>query len=564
MSDIFISYARHDERLAEMLAEALRREGWTVWWDAFLRVAEVFSEGLKSALAETRCVVVLWSSASVKSEWVMTEALAGDERSVLVPAKIEDKVAIPERFAGLQAARLTGFDGRRRHPGFRRLVDAITRVAGPGNPLASEPLEFSKVLDIPGASSLTSAFGSLWVSAEEGPGLVRLDRAGKRIAEIPVGRAWAVIGSADYVWPVHGRGVTRVDPATNDITANLELGDYRGGVDKVLPAGRVLWVVAMPQWLVPEIYALPAAAETLVEFGSFIESNPSVGPYRLPNDRLLTATADRQGLQILSGPPLTVERTIRTGEITARFASEDSIWWDGSDARWRRLDLQTLEITIPQLPPDCLILAEDSGRAYVWFPGRQPGTARIAQLNISSGEFEVLHAVDHGIPDYGLVGGGFLWVESRFPDQVIQIELESRALVAEIPINERVIQWKFRSGALWMRQPGIGDQLTRIDPMTSRITATTTTYVSEDSRSQVLVEDDAVLGASERENGALALGTDNGGVERTSGGPRRQQQRAATTLPPIARDRPISTLRPAQMTAIDLPATRSHRGDRSA
>jgi hypothetical protein len=43
-------------------------------------------------------------------------------------------------------------------------------------------------------------------------------------------------------------------------------------------------------------------------------------------------------------------------------------------------------------------------------------------------------------------------------------------------------------------------------------------------------------------------------------GPRRQQQTAATTLPPIARNHPASTLRPAQMTAIDLPATRSHRG----
>jgi adenylate cyclase len=52
MSDIFISYARRDERLAERLAEALRRQGWTVWWDAFLRVGEGFSEGLQAALNE--------------------------------------------------------------------------------------------------------------------------------------------------------------------------------------------------------------------------------------------------------------------------------------------------------------------------------------------------------------------------------------------------------------------------------------------------------------------------------------------------------------------------------
>jgi len=40
----------------------------------------------------------------------------------------------------------------------------------------------------------------------------------------------------------------------------------------------------------------------------------------------------------------------------------------------------------------------------------------------------------------------------------------------------------------------------------------------------------------------------------------RQQQTAATTSPPSAHHHPASTLQPAQMTAIDLPATRSHRG----
>jgi hypothetical protein len=41
----------------------------------------------------------------------------------------------------------------------------------------------------------------------------------------------------------------------------------------------------------------------------------------------------------------------------------------------------------------------------------------------------------------------------------------------------------------------------------------------------------------------------------------RQQQTAATTLPPSAHHHPASALRPAQMTAVDLPVTRSRRGD---
>jgi hypothetical protein len=33
MADIFISYARPDRARAKALAEALERNGWSVWWD---------------------------------------------------------------------------------------------------------------------------------------------------------------------------------------------------------------------------------------------------------------------------------------------------------------------------------------------------------------------------------------------------------------------------------------------------------------------------------------------------------------------------------------------------
>ena len=449
MSDIFISYARRDERLAEGLAETLRREGWTVWWDAFLRVGEVFSEGLLAALAEARCVVVLWSSASVTSEWVRTEARAGAKRGVLVHAKIEDSIAIPQPFAHLQAARLTGWDGRRRwHPGFRRLVEGITR-AGPGYPLASEPLEFSKVLDIPGASCLASAFGSLWVATKKRPGLVRLDRTGNRIAEISVGRAWGVISAVGCVWPLHDRGVTRVNPDKNEISAELELGPYRGSVDLALSTEGVLWVVALRQSLIPEIYALPAAGEKQIEFGSFIEANPEPSPIVLLNDHLLVGTVDGQELQVLSGPHIAVERTITTGEISGSYTrKEDSLWWFDSDTDCRRLDLRTLEIRNLRLPSNSTVLGEAGGQAYIGFMDAPNLAAKIAELNISSGDVKILHTLDRTILGKALVGGGFLWIEAWPSTRVIQIDLESKTLVSEIPINGSLRPWRFHGGAL--------------------------------------------------------------------------------------------------------------------
>jgi TIR domain len=37
MSDIFISYKREEQPIARKLADALEKEGWSVWWDPKLR-----------------------------------------------------------------------------------------------------------------------------------------------------------------------------------------------------------------------------------------------------------------------------------------------------------------------------------------------------------------------------------------------------------------------------------------------------------------------------------------------------------------------------------------------
>ena len=44
MSDIFISYKREEQPEARKLADALEREGWTVWWDPKLRAGEHFDD----------------------------------------------------------------------------------------------------------------------------------------------------------------------------------------------------------------------------------------------------------------------------------------------------------------------------------------------------------------------------------------------------------------------------------------------------------------------------------------------------------------------------------------
>lgn len=127
MSDIFLSYAREDEALAERLALALEKQNWSVWWDRSIPAGRTFDEVIEEAIGATGCIIVLWSERSVASRWVRTEAEEGAKRGILVPIRIED-VEIPLAFRSIQAADLIGWDGRPGAPGFDALVVDIAAV----------------------------------------------------------------------------------------------------------------------------------------------------------------------------------------------------------------------------------------------------------------------------------------------------------------------------------------------------------------------------------------------------------------------------------------------------
>lgn len=74
MADIFLSYARDDQALAERLAAALEDAGKSVWWDRHIKGGAEFSKDIEEQLDAARHVVVLWSQSSVQSRWVRDEA----------------------------------------------------------------------------------------------------------------------------------------------------------------------------------------------------------------------------------------------------------------------------------------------------------------------------------------------------------------------------------------------------------------------------------------------------------------------------------------------------------
>ena len=129
MTDIFLSYNEKDREAARRLASTLEAVGWTVWWDRRIPAGETWRSVLEDALEEMRCMVVLWSSRSIESEWVYEEASEGRRLGKLIPVLIE-AVRPPAGFREIQAADLTGWDGSRDFDGMRMLIADLENFLG--------------------------------------------------------------------------------------------------------------------------------------------------------------------------------------------------------------------------------------------------------------------------------------------------------------------------------------------------------------------------------------------------------------------------------------------------
>jgi TIR domain len=136
--DVFLSYASEDRERARTVAEAFQQQGWSMWWDPDIDAGAKYGDAIKEALEGARCVVVLWSKASIASDWVHDEAGTGRKRGVLVPASLDGSDP-PLGFGQIQTAQLDGWDGDEDHPGFRLLRDGVAaRIAAGPKPEAGE------------------------------------------------------------------------------------------------------------------------------------------------------------------------------------------------------------------------------------------------------------------------------------------------------------------------------------------------------------------------------------------------------------------------------------------
>ena len=130
MADVFVSYARTDEAMAERVADALRADGYDVWRDDQLPAHRAYADVIEERLKAAKAVVVLWSAEAAKSQWVRAEADAARTSGTLVQATADSSLP-PLPFNQIQCADLTGWDGSGEAAGWRKLRNSVAVLVGP-------------------------------------------------------------------------------------------------------------------------------------------------------------------------------------------------------------------------------------------------------------------------------------------------------------------------------------------------------------------------------------------------------------------------------------------------
>lgn len=157
MADVFISYASAEKDRAKLVAESLEAAGFSVWWDRALKPGETFDKVIQREIEAAKAVIVLWTRASVESQWVREEADHGRQRDMLIPL-LMDEISPPIGFGRVQAAKLHDWDGDPKHHDWTEVIESVQALVG----RAAKPV-FNRPRPTPSPSPNPVKKGPPWV-----------------------------------------------------------------------------------------------------------------------------------------------------------------------------------------------------------------------------------------------------------------------------------------------------------------------------------------------------------------------------------------------------------------
>lgn len=113
MADVFISYSKVSQAQTKELSQQLQAKGFTVWYDTSLVAGDSFGDVIMAELAQARAAIVIWDTASIKSEWVRSEASRARARRILIPVRADGIRShdIPPPFDSLHTELLSNHAG---------------------------------------------------------------------------------------------------------------------------------------------------------------------------------------------------------------------------------------------------------------------------------------------------------------------------------------------------------------------------------------------------------------------------------------------------------------------
>ncbi len=162
---LFLSYSHVDETRARRIKAALEQAGYTVWWDELIEGGAVFASSISAALETADVILVLWSSASVESDWVRDEAAQGRDRHRLVPLSL-DGTRPPLGFRQYQMIDVSQWRGRPSASEFAALERAIAVAAGqevPNRPASRTRMSRRTAIIAGGAAAAAVIYGGTFL-----------------------------------------------------------------------------------------------------------------------------------------------------------------------------------------------------------------------------------------------------------------------------------------------------------------------------------------------------------------------------------------------------------------
>ena len=216
MADVFVSYARGDQQLAQRVAEQLTGAGFTVWWDTDLLPHNRFATVIEEQIHAARAVLVVWSEAAAMSPWVRAEAELGRAEGKLIQVSV-DESTIPLPFNQYQSADLRHWHGNQTDPQWLKILASVRHFASNGATEASPPA----------ARARTGA----------GAGKPRLANGARKLGLAAAAAIAVAGGGAALLWNSHAhdaRGARIAVQPFRTIGGSTTLGDFAAGLSNSL------------------------------------------------------------------------------------------------------------------------------------------------------------------------------------------------------------------------------------------------------------------------------------------------------------------------------------------